>query len=118
MSQCEYSVIDYMSGLTAYVLDEAIFKSIALERGVLDKGAGELTQRERDLLEADILRRVYLGPETMPSFSRQHGQFSTTTGQQTIQRRERLLDRIRALYGKWDDPALDSLEQGTLTWME
>lgn len=113
----EYDLIEYMSGLTVFVLDKSVLKAVALERGVLDKGAGDLSQKERDLLRADILMRVYNGPGTIASFSRQHGQFSTTTGQQTINNRQALLDSAAALYRKWDDPMLDFIDSGSVQWV-
>lgn len=113
-----YDLIDYMSGLTVYVLDETVYRTIAFDRGVAGKSAGDLTQKEKDLLEADILLKVYHGADNIPSFSRQHGQFSTTTGQQTIRDKEAIYERLKALYRKWDDPKLESLSEGSFEWLE
>lgn len=113
----EYGILDYLSGLTAYVLDEAVFKAVAFERGVLDKKPRDLSERERDLLLADILGRIYLSPGNLPSMSHQHGQFSTSTGQQAVGERETIYARMMELYRKWNDPKAAEMERPGLEWV-
>ena len=111
-----FNIIEYMSGLTGFVLDEAIYKRIAEERGVKDVVVyEELTQRDRDLILADILYTVYLSGYEIPSFQHQHGQFSTSIGKQTIKDRDSLLALARRLYKKWEDDTV--LPTSDLSWM-
>ena len=70
-------IIQYMSGLTGFILEEDVLLRIAHDRhfheGVM---ACDLSQRDRDLLLADILFTVLCSPSGLPSRSHQHGQFS------------------------------------------
>ena len=49
------SIIDYIDGLTAFVLDKAVLKRIAFDRGVLDIDPKDLTEKQKELLHADVL---------------------------------------------------------------
>ena len=114
----EFNIIDYMSGLTGYVLDESILQRIALERGVSEVDAYELlTERDRDLLTADILLAVLMAGNTIPSFQHQHGQFSTSTGQQNIKDKDSICNLLRYYYGKWGDEKLDLIPVSSLRWI-
>lgn len=112
-------IIEYISGLTSYVLDESVIKRIAFDRNVLDKSPERLDQRQKDLLLADVLHAVWLSPESSSSFSRQHGQFSTTVGAQRVGDRQALYDMMVRLYRKWgENDKVDSMPQSSLKWME
>ena len=112
-------IIEYISGLTSYVLDESVIKRIAFDRDVLDKSPERLDQRQKDLLLADVLHAVWLSPESSSSFSHQHGQFSTSVGAQKVGDRQALYDMMVRLYRKWgEDDKVDSMPQSCLKWME
>lgn len=114
----EFNIIDYMSGLTGYVLDESILNRIALERGVAEVDSFDaLTQRDKDLLTADILLTVLMAGSDLPSFQHQHGQFSTSTGKQTIKDKDHICNMLRWYYGKWDDEKLDLIPVSSLHWI-
>lgn len=113
-----FDIIEYMSGLTGFVLDESNLRTIALERGVLEVTEyTQLTQRDKDLLKADILLTVVLAGNNIPSFQHQHGQFSTSTGQQNIKDKDTIINILRNLYGKWGDEKLELVPTSCLTWM-
>ena len=113
-----FSIIDYMSGLTGFVLDESVLQRIAIERGVSEVEAYyELTERDRDLLTADILLTVLLAGDTLPSFQHQHGQFSTSTGAQNIKDKDHICNMLRWYYGKWGDEKLDLVPTSSLHWV-
>lgn len=113
-----FDIIEYMSGLTGFVLDESNLKTIALERGVSEVTEfSQLTKRDKDLLRADILLTVVLAGDNIPSFQRQHGQFSTSTGQQTIKSKDDILDILRNIYGKYKDEKLELVPTSCLQWM-
>lgn len=111
------SIIDYIDGLTAFVLDKAVLKRIALDRGVLETDPKELTEKQKDLLHADILYVVWSGPANTPSLSHQHGQFSTTRGSQTYGDKEAIYDTMITLYRKYGDAKLDLIPESSLSWM-
>lgn len=114
-----FDIIEYMSGLTGFVLDERNLKTIALERGVSEVTEfSQLTQRDKDLLRADILLTVVLAGDNIPSFQRQHGQFSTSTGQQTIKSKDDIIDILRNIYGKYKDEKLELVPTSCLQWMD
>ena len=114
----EFNIIDYMSGLTGFVLDESVLQRIALDRGVSEADSYDvLTQRDKDLLTADILLAVYQAGEDLPSFQHQHGQFSTSTGKQTIRDKDHILNLLRYYYGKWGDEKLELIPESSLRWI-
>lgn len=111
-------IIDYMSGLTGFVLEEDILLRIAHDRHIPENAlACDLSQRDKDLLLADILFAVLCSPSGLPSRSHQHGQFSETVGRQTIENRQMLYDMMRRLYEKWNDEKLWLLGSGALVWI-
>ena len=116
----EFSIIDYMSGLTGFVFDKSVLLRIATDRRVLQKKPAELDQRDKDLLTADLLRVACLSPNTIASQTNQHGAFTRTVGSQQIQSREELWNMMLRLYKKWNDEALEDIEasSGGLVWME
>lgn len=105
-----------MSGLTAFVLDDAVLKRIALDRNVADVVPEELTQKDKDLLLADILFEIYMGPNNIPSFQHQHGQFSTSIGQQTFGSKDGIYNMMMRLYRKWGDEKADLIPESSLKW--
>lgn len=114
----EFNIIDYMSGLTGFVLDESVLQRIALDRGVSEVDSYDaLTQRDRDLLTADILLAVYMAGDDLPSFQHQHGQFSTSTGRQVIKDKDHIAALLRLYYGKWGDEKLELIPESSLRWI-
>ena len=113
-----FDIIEYMSGLTGFVLDDSVLRRIAIERGVSEVTAyEELEERDRDLILADILMAVYFAGYELPSFQHQHGQFSTSIGKQTIKDKDSLLAWARRLYRKWGDEKEDLVPTSELSWM-
>lgn len=112
-------IIEYMSGMTGYSLDEAVFKRIAIDR---DLGDGcfcyteQISQRTKDLVLADILFTVWISGKNIASFQHQHGQFSTSTGAQYLDK-DNIYDTMVALYRKWDDDKLDLIQTTSLEWI-
>lgn len=115
-----FDIIEYLSGLTGFVLDKSVLKRIAIERDVENiTSYGQLDNRMRDLLLADLLFVILLSPDVMASYSLQHGQFKQSIGSQTINNRDDLYELMSSLYKKWGDEKLDTIpSMGNLTWME
>ena len=116
------NIIEYLSGLTAYVFDKAVLKRIALDRGVLDvEDCSELDQKTRDLLKADLYYTAYLSPNVWASSTHSHGSFSQTIGSQTIynEEKERLYNMFMKIYQQYDDDKLSevSASDSNLQWL-
>lgn len=121
-----FDIIEYISGLTTYVFDESILNRIAIDRGVDSVSAyTDLTQKDKDLIKADLLYEVYLSPNIMASLSKSHGNFSLNIGSQQTNEahRERLYNIFMSIYKKYQDPKLDEITDngeitnGTLQWI-
>lgn len=118
----KFDILDYLSGLTAYVFDKSVLKRVAMERNAFEATSlEELDQKTRDLLRADLLYVAYLSPNVWASHTNQHGSFSRTVGSQTIylEDKERLYNTFIAIYKKYDDEKLYEIEgsQGNLQWL-
>lgn len=118
----KFDIIEYLSGLTGYVFDKAVLKSIAFERGVIYVTSfEELDERTRDLLRADLLYRAWLSPNVWASSTNSHGSFTRSVGSQTIYQedKERLYNIFMGIYRKYDDEKISEIsEEGTLQWLD
>lgn len=115
----QFSVIEYMSSLTGFVFDKPVLERIALERGVDEvTSLEELTQRDRDLLLADLLFIIYTSPTQSSSISKKHGSFSLTIGSQYISDKKNIYELMNKLYSKWGDEKLDNLDDQGLQWLD
>lgn len=116
-----FDIIRYMSSLTGYVFDDAVLERIALERNVAEVGSfAELSEKDKDLLTADLLFVLYTSPSQSASISKKHGQFSMSIGGQTITDKDGIYNLMMRLYKKWEDPKAEELEGigGGLEWMQ
>ena len=116
-----FDIIRYMSSLTGYIFDDAVLERIALERNVSDVCSfAEITEKDKDLLTADLLFVLYTSPSQSASFSKKHGQFSQSVGSQIITDKDGIFDFMMRLYKKWEDPKVEELERigGGLEWMQ
>lgn len=116
-----FDIIRYMSSLTGYIFDDAVLERIALERNVAEVGSfAELSEKDKDLLTADLLFVLYTSPSKSASISKKHGQFSMSVGSQTITGKDNIFDIMMRLYQKWEDPKAEELEDmgGGLEWMQ
>lgn len=116
----QFDIIEYISTLAGnFILDAALCKRIAMERGVSSVTSyDELEQKQKDLLLADVLFAIYLSPDSTSSITQQHGAYTKTVGSQTINDKKCIYNTMIALYRKWDDEKLDSVEEGTIQWLE
>ena len=116
------NIIEYLSGLTAYVFDKAVLKRIALDRGVLDVDDCTILEQETiDLLKADLYYAAYMSPNVWASSTHSHGSFSQTIGSQTIytEEKERLYNMFMSIYKKYNDDKLSevSASDSNLQWL-
>ena len=108
----KFDIIEFLSGLTNYVFDKAVLKTIALYRGVAEVTSyDELDKKTLDLLEADLLYKAYYSPNVWASSSQSHGSYTKSVGHQTfyIQEKERVYKRFTYLYKKYNDDKLEEI---------
>jgi hypothetical protein len=118
----KFDIIEFLSGLTNYVFDKAVLKSVALGRDVADVTSyDELDKKTIELLEADLLYKVYFSPNIWASSTQSHGSYTRTIGSQTIYQveKDRIYARFSHIYKKYDDEMLETVEDlsGTLQWI-
>ena len=107
-----FDIIRYMSSLTGYIFDDAVLERIALERNVAGVASfSEITDKDKDLLTADLLFVLYTSPSQSASFSKKHGQFSMSVGSQTITDKDGIYDLMMRLYNKWEDATAEELDR-------
>jgi len=116
----DFDIIEYISGLTSYIFDKAIYKRIALERGVSDVTSfDDLDTKSKDLLLADVLYVAYMSPKQSASISLTHGSNKKSVGGQTTGNTTDLYDIIKGIYTKYEDDKLELVTRGdgTLNWI-
>ena len=102
-----FNIIDYLSGLTAYIFDKSVLVTIARDRGVADiQTYEELKQKQKDLLLADLLFKVYIGANSSASYSQSNGNSKIAVGSQTINDKTSIYNTMYSLYSKWGDDKL------------
>ena len=116
-----FDIIAYLEGLTGFVFDKTVLERIARERNVLGVESYEqLTREQRDLCKADLLYTAYCSPDVWASQTNAHGSYSKTTGSQTLQQKQRILDMALALYQKWNDEEMleEIAPSGGMEWLD
>lgn len=118
----DFDILKYMSGLTGFLLDKDVLQSIAFARGVADVTSfSDLTTQQKDLLRADILYSVYIGPTTTASANHSHGSYSKSNGSQNISEKdkERIFAIFTSIYRKYNDDMLELIEDsdGTVSFV-
>lgn len=106
-----FDIIEYIGSLTGFAFEKPTLERIAMERGVLGADSYEsLTERDRDLLLADLLLVIYTTPSQSASMRKAHAGWEMSVGSQVIEGRKGLYDMMLRLYRKWRDPKLEMLE--------
>ena len=117
----QFDIIAYMGSLTGFTFEKPVLERIALERGVENVSSlEELSQKDRDLILADMLFVLYTTPPQTSSLTKQHGAFSQTIGSQYISDKRNIYELMNKLYAKWGDPKLEDIADtaGGLAWLE
>jgi hypothetical protein len=108
MAVIEFDILQYMSGLTGFTFDKAVLTRIALDRGVAEvTDYDELSDEDKDLITADLLLTAYLSPTIWASFTQSHGSYKKGVGSQSMYNKEEILDWLRGIYEKYEDPMLE-----------
>lgn len=115
----DFSVLEYLEGLTGFVFDKTVLLRVAHERGIAELSTPEeITQEQRDLCKADLLYTAYCSPDVWASQSMAHGSYSKTTGSQTLQQKDRILEMALRLYRKWNDEEMLEVIEGSVGDMQ
>lgn len=116
MAAIEFDILQYMSGLTGFTFDKAVLTRIALKRGVDEVTEyEELTEKDEDLITADLLLTAYLSPTIWASFNQSHGSYKKGIGSQTMYNKEEILDFLRKIYELYDDQMLEKVPDNSAT---
>ena len=114
----EFDIYKYIEGLTGFVFDKTVIERIALDRGVSEiTSYDELTQRDKDLLRADLLYTAYCSPNMMASHTNQHGAYTKTFGAQTVNRDE-LYQIFMGIYRRYDEEEILEGIGGRVRWID
>lgn len=117
----QFDIITYISSLTGFAIDKSVCERIAIERGVDGvTSIGELEQKDKDLLLADLLFTIYISPNSSASITKKHGDYTQTVGSQTINDKKCIYNTMIALYKKWNDDKLEAAVEleGGLQWLD
>lgn len=108
------TVLDWLKYSTRYTFDEGTFEKIAADRGCdidADVYAPDITQRQRDLMTADIIfDAVLLSPSNTASLSQSHNGYQKTIGQEEDTYRRDKIKVALAIYRKYEDEKAEMLE--------
>ena len=119
----KFDIIDYLSGLTAYVFDVSVLRRVALDNGVAEvREYNELDAEQIDRCKMSLLETLVLAPSQSASQMNKHGEYQTQTGSQmlTDKSREAIKAELRMLYRRYgEDERLQQLDSAdaTMEWI-
>lgn len=117
----DFDIVKWMRGRVGCDIPTETLEYIALERNIQDvTDYAELTDRDKDLVLADILFYLYTSPTQTASESKSHGDFTYSKGSQTLTDKKNIYDMMMTLYRRWGDPKADLVEdsEGGCFWSE
>ena len=119
----KFDIIDYLSGLTAYVFDVSVLRRVAMDNGVAEvREYNELDAEQIDRCKMSLLETLVLAPSQSASQTNKHGEYQMQTGSQmlTDKTREAIQAELRMLYGRYgEDERLQALDSAdaTMEWI-
>lgn len=119
----KFDIIDYLSGLTAYVFDVSVLRRVALDNGVAEvRDYNELDAEQIDRCKMSLLETLVLAPSQSASQTNKHGEYQMQTGSQmlTDKTREAIKAELRMLYRRYgEDERLQQLDSAdaTMEWI-
>lgn len=119
----KFDIIDYLSGLTAYVFDVSVLRRVAMDNGVAEvREYNELDAEQIDRCKMSLLETLVLAPSQSASQTNKHGEYQVQTGSQmlTDKTREAIKAELRMLYRRYGEnerlQTLDSADT-TMEWI-
>ena len=119
----KFDIIDYLSGLTAYVFDVSVLRRVAMDNGVAEvMEYNELDAEQIDRCKMSLLETLVLAPSQSASQTNKHGEYQMQTGSQmlTDKTREAIKAELRMLYRRYgEDDRLQQLDSAdaTMEWI-
>ena len=119
----KFDIIDYLSGLTAYVFDVSVLRRVAMDNGVAEvREYNELDAEQIDRCKMSLLETLVLAPSQSASQTNKHGEYQTRTGSHmlTDKTREAIKAELRMLYRRYgEDERLQQLDSAdtTMEWI-
>ena len=119
----KFDIIDYLSGLTAYVFDVSVLRRVAMDNGVAEvREYNELDAEQIDRCKMSLLETLVLAPSQSASQTNKPGEYQTQTGSQmpTDKTREAIKAELRMLYRRYgEDERLQQLDSAdaTMEWI-
>lgn len=111
------NVLDWLKVSTRYTFDTATFEKIAYDRGCdpdADVYSSNVTQRQRDLMTADIIFTAYLlSPSSTSSLQQSHSGYQKSVGSETNYYQADKIKYALRIYSMYDDPRAEDLENAT-----
>lgn len=102
------TVNEYIRGLVAFEVPLEASNALLLSRGIDgEMTASELTQKQRDLIYADLLMYGITKPSSSGGEKKAHGGFSHTTKSETFTYRDDWFKMAMSIYKKYGDPKYD-----------
>ena len=120
----DFSIIDFLSGLTRFTFDKRHLMVVALKCGVSEiTDMTEITEEQMEKCEIELLKLVVYGPYTTSSVKNKHGNAEVQVGSYTLTstQLESVKARLRRLMEKWDmDEEVEELDDagGQLMWID
>lgn len=116
----QFNIIKWLKNRVGYDIPTGTIENIVLERGLQDvTDFAELTQKDKDLLLADLLFYLWTCPTQTASKSWSHGDQTKSIGSQMLTDKANIYNLLMALYRKWDDPMVETVEDmsGGVQWI-
>lgn len=116
----DFDIVKWLGNRVGYDIPRQTLENIVLERGVQDvSDFADLTQKDKDLLLADLLFYLWTCPTQTASKSWSHGDSTKSIGSQMMTDKRNIYNTLMALYKKWDDPMVDLVteSEGGVQWL-
>ncbi len=114
------TVGDYIKGKVAFEVSEEALNVILFDRGTeADADVSSLTDRQKELIYADLLMYGWSKPSSTGGEKKAHGGFSHTTKSESFNYRDKWYQMAQAIYKKWGDPGyvnLPAIKDASKKW--
>lgn len=117
----EFNIVKWLKNRIGYEVSTEKVEIIVMERGLQNvTDYAELTQKDKDLLLADVLFLLLTSATQTASKSWQSGGATMSIGAQMLTGKERFYDMMMGIYKTYDDPKFDIAESlgGYAQWLE
>jgi hypothetical protein len=108
------TVLEWLRAATRYTFDDETFKKIAWDRECdpdSDIYGGGISQRQKDLMTADIIfTAVLLSPSSTSSYQKAHNGYQESIGAETDYYQDKKITYAIQIYNKYDDTKAEVLD--------